>query len=217
MVSFAGIVTDGHSPAQVVPVGPSPPGYHLCVKMNLRVIKQGTPPLTYEALRSLIFGQYWPLYSMPIFHDHDHPFSFRVTNNAGLSMVLSLDKMPATETVIPVRSIDIHATTYRDSPLPAAYVQHVLNQAVQWCNHQLDVPIPGEVEGIFESGNVVLMIRGQVHEEMGWYTFRILREALVAVNRAYRARGHWIALFSWIGDSDRPTVKLTRVGIYIGY
>ena len=214
MEIFARAVDRGYSHAQRVPVGFSDTVYQEYVKMSIRVTEQRDPTLTFDALGLLLAGN-WSLYYMSQYTEH--PFSFTVTNNAGASMLLTLDRMPVTKSLITAGNVDIHADLYRDNPLTPSRVQSVLNQAIQSCNERSGTPITDEFEGDFKSGEVLLLIHDYGPSIPPEYTYGALGEALQELNRRYRYTGQWMALWGWIGWKRDPRFVLSSIEIFIDY
>ena len=210
--AFAWEVENHHLPAELVPVNFSMTVYQIYVRMGIQVTRLGTPPLTYDDLERLLYGN-WPLYDMPEFDEH--PFWFQVTNDAGVSLVLFLDRMPATRASISAGNVDIEATTYHENPLDRGDVESVLNQAIKLWSGSLNESVPTAYSKFFRKGDVTLALQGITAKDPD-YTFRVLSETVQGVKRYFQTTGQWTAFWSLVSWRS-PHHDLTGLDLWGGF
>ncbi|KAG8528552.1 uncharacterized protein KY384_006724 [Bacidia gigantensis] len=197
---FSGIVTDHEDLAQVVPVDFKKTGFQTYIKMTIDVIEQGVPPLTWGELRHLLDTN-WPLYYMPVYDEH--PFWFNVTNDAGVFLRLTFDRMPVTNADITAGDVGVHAKLYHENALNPADVQSVLDQAIAAWSHQLDVRVSEDVVLTFTSNDVTMLIQGEHNGEPRGWNYGKFSDGLRELSKYYRDTGEYCSFWSWIGYQDQ--------------
>lgn len=168
-----------------------------------------------DALKFKICAGEWPLYHMEMYDNH--PFQLNITDDTGLLITVSMQRMPYQDIVISSGNFDINARVYPTLYLPSRDVQNVLDQAMQACEqHPQDIILPNTEKG-FVNGMVEAHFDSD-YDSVRDYTYERLKNLLLELDRHFWKTGRWISLDSWIGYRGYGEVDyIGDFSIYVHY